>query len=472
MAVAAETIQYTNIDDLPEVAAARQDIRDEAWTTLEARRQQINNGEWQYVPLPIDVLSTASKVLEARDQHGQDSAERQELSAGLWLDCHRLLVEWYRKNTGEYFPAVYHGFDPTAEDFYSHGLFIGQMTKNALTPQDTPEDEDRRVNERVEEATPQILRKIGGIALGGTRIRTISECTDAAIEAYSSDLAAGAEHRGYNGYVPEIQKVMIRDFLFDEASDGRFEEQIGLPGIYLTHEIFQEALLRRGVDVIDKDKTGLHGTQMLAGDDLVTGFLPILDAVASEQWCTNIFMGEEVPTDHPKDYDNIRVEAKARQENLESHSSMVADFVLGLAENNADPREAPAIVEKFVKKILMNMARHNTELATQIFDDKTAEGLRQVVYLESVGRSQEAWELYQKVEVAAPGGGFCGAGSCGLEAITAGSSDAADIKKLGFNAKDSIKDTERKCKCGAKTVYYDLGQSKKGCTTCGKTAKY
>jgi hypothetical protein len=46
------------------------------------------------------------------------------------------------------------------------------------------------------------------------------------------------------------------------------------------------------------------------------------------------------------------------------------------------------------------------------------------------------------------------------------------VNKLGFNAKDTIKDTERRCKCGAKTVYYDLKQAKKGCTTCHKTVKY
>ncbi len=472
MAAAAETIQYINVDDLPDVAAARQIERNEAQALLETRRTQIERGEYQYVPLAIDVLSTAHHVLGATEQYGPDSPERQALDDGLWLDCHRLLTEWYRKNTSEYFPAVYHAFDPTTEDFYSHGLLIGQMTMNALTPQETPEDEDRRVNERVEEATPQLLRKLGGFALAGARVRTISECTDAAVDAYVHDFATGKRHQGYNGYVPEIEKVMIRDLRFDEASDGRYDEQIGIPGVYINHEVFQKALLRRGIDTTAKNKTELHATQMVAHDDLID-FVELLDTVGGEHWNQNLFQGEVVPADHPKDYESIRSEAQVRQEGLKAHSNMVKDFVLSLAENKTDPRKAPEIVEAFVKKLLLNMARHDVSLATQIFDHQTAEGLHEVAYLESIGRYDDAFELYDRVEANAPGGGYCGAGSCGLESIAPGSAEEAAVKKLGFgDSKDVIKDTERRCKCGSKSVYYDLKQAKKGCTSCGKTAKY
>jgi hypothetical protein len=120
------------------------------------------------------------------------------------------------------------------------------------------------------------------------------------------------------------------------------------------------------------------------------------------------------------------------------------------------------------------MVRDDLSLAPQMFDERTAEGLRQVVRLESIGRLQEAAELYLQVEAQAPGGGACGAGSCGLEAIFAGSEDEAAVKELGFgNAKDVIKDTERTCvHCNKKSVYYDTKQGKKGCTSCHKTAKY
>lgn len=472
MAVAAETLQYTSVDDLPEIAAARDDVRLEAEATMAVRREQISRGEYQYVPLPIDVLSTAQKVLTARQIYGENSLEQQELWAALRLDCSRLLAEWYRKNKPEYFDATYQKFDPATEDFYSHGLSIGQMTYNALTPQESIEDDARRINERVEEATPQLVRKLGGIALKGVRIRTISECTDTAIQAYEVDFASGAKHRGYNGYVPEIEKVMIRDFHFDDDSSGRFEEQLGMPGVYITHAVFQEALKRRNLDVSGKDKTGLHATQFLAKDDLID-FAEHLDNIAGEHWQLNLFLGEVVETDYLKDYQSVRIKARERREKLSSHSDMVADFVLGLAEAGTDGRKAPAIVEEFVKKMLMALAREDDSLAVQIFDQKTADGLARVAYLESIGQQGAAAELLQAVERAAPGGGYCGAGSCGLKNIDVLSSkEANDLKKLGFNSKNSIKDTQRSCKCGVKRVYYDLKSAQKGCGSCGAKVKY
>jgi hypothetical protein len=445
-------------------------VRHEAIATIEERRAQITYGMAESVPLPVDAVSTAKKVIAARDEFGEGSPQHMEVKAGLDLDCGRLLSEWYRRNKPEIFEVAYHQFEAETEDFYSHGLSIGQMTFDGLTPQDNPEDEARRINEHVEERTPQILRRaLGRTALHGKRIRTISQCTKTAILAYEQDFAAGRPHQGYNGYVPEIEKGMIRDIWFDEHSDGRFQEQIGLPGTYFQPFIYQRALERRNLDVHSKDRTELHGTQFLAEDDLID-FTRDLDDIAGEHYGLTFFMGEVVPADHPKDYGTIREEARQRRENLQSQRLMLTDFVLTLAENNTDPREAPAIVEKFVKKMLLNMARHDTTLTADMFDQKTADGLREVAALEARGLTEDAMRRYQEVEKAAPGGGFCGAGSCGLEDLK--NSDLDAVNKLGFNAKDTIKDTERRCKCGAKTVYYDLKQAKKGCTTCHKTVKY
>lgn len=468
MAAAAERLSYTDVDSLAEVAAVREELRYESEAIIEARREHKQNGE--YIPLPVDALSTAQAVLAARAEFGEASSEFRYRWQGLWLDCHRLLTEWYRKNTDEYFPRVYREFDPETEDFFSHGFYIGQMTYAALTPQEHPEFEARRVRERVAQATPHLVRKLGNVATTGARIRNISECADTAIAAYEHDFANGIQHQGYNGFVPEIEKVMIYDFIFDEASEGRFDEQIGLPGIYLNHAVFQEALRRKNINAGQKDKTDLLGTQILAYDDLIE-FVKLLDQVGSEHWGVNLFKGAVVPANHAKDYNAIRQEAAQRQEQLRGHSTMLADFVLSLAEDGTHPQKAPEIVEGFVKKMLLTMARGNPAIAEQVFGKQTAVGLLEVAYLETQGLLEEAALLYQQVEKAAPGGGFCGAGSCGLEAIALADYDA--VKKLGFgNAKDVIKDTERRCKCGSKTVFYDLKQAKKGCTSCGKTIKY
>lgn len=472
MAVAATTLvaeQYRLVDDLPEVAGARREVRIGAVALLDSRRQQAEAGkeaDW----LPVDALSTAHKALEAEWTYGPGSAEFHEKFSGLVQDSQRLLAEWYRKKKPEYFPPLRQEFREDSEEFFSHGLSITQMTTNALVPiPGSIEDEKRRINERVEEATPHLLRKLGKIAVGTEVVRTVSECTDIAIADYEQDQANDSPHRGYSGYVPEIKKVMIRDIRLDSDSKDRFEEQIALPGIYITHEIIKTALARRGLDVEGLDKTELHGSQMIADDDLLD-FAELLDKVASEEWCTDIFMGEKVTPDHAKNYATFRVEALERQEGLKDMARATANFVLDLARDNFDRRKAPAHVESFVKKQLLELGKQDAIVAEQMFDKETAQNLQVVVQLESQGRYQESFELMQAVEKAAPGGGSCGGGSCGLESVNLKDESGKKLRE-NLKAEDGdtvVRDKERACKCGKKEIVYAYNKNKvnKYCESC------
>lgn len=462
--------RYISVDSIEAVAAERERVRSQARDTLALRADLIAQGSSQEIPLAIDALSTADKVLAARSEFGEDSKDYQERLAGLDLDCTRLVAEWYRKKKPEYFPPSRHYFDAATGDFYSHGMSIRQMTDNALRPiQDNPEEEARRINERVENETPQILRSIGGVSLAGFGIRTISECTDKAIQDYQEDQKNGRPHAGYDGYVPEIEKVMIRDMRFEDSGD-RLEEQIGLPGVYINHFVIQEAIRRRGVETRGMSKTDLHGTQLLVDDDLMD-FARLLDEVASEEWCTNIFMGEEVPGDFVKDYDNFRHDALARQESLKDTAKTVRNFILDLANDGFDRRKAPAHVEEFVKRLLLGIAVKDAEVAEQIFDAPTAMGLQEVAYLQSIGRNQEAFERLIEVEQNAPGGGYCSGGSCGLENIKEYSTEGQRLKTAlkAEPGETIVKDTERRCKCGAKNIVYAYSSTKvkKYCDSCG-----
>lgn len=460
---------YTLVDDIQEVSIARHHQKLQAEQLLESRRQEYDKDPSTY--LPVDALSTALEVVNAGLTSGEHSDLYKERYKGLVLDCQRLVGEWYRKNKPEYFAPVRHVFDKDTEDFYSHGLSIRQMTDNALTPMaDNPEDEARRINERVEESTPHLLRKLGHIAIGKEAIRTISECTDKAIDDYSFDKANGNKHRGYNGYVPEIEKVMIRDITLKKDSMDRYEEQVGIPGIYITHEIIQKALAQKGVEAENMGKTELHGSQMVVKDSLME-FVELLDTVASEEWCTNVFMGEEVPKGFEKNYSTFKQEALIRQKSLKDLSLTTANFVLSLAEEGFDRRKAPGHVEEFVKKLLLDVAKQDVVIAEQMFDKTTAVGLQKVAYLESIGQLDQANQMMQQVEKTAPGGGFCGAGSCGLESVDINSKSGKDLmKKLNADNKDTlVKDKERACKCGSKSIVYAYNKTKvnKYCEGCG-----
>lgn len=459
---------YQFVDDLPGVYEERLFVRSAAWQLIEDRRQREQTMDAEYAP--IDALSTANNVLFAESVYGKDSHEYQESWQGLLLDCERLVGEWYRKNTSEYFEPTRHIFNAEKGEYYSNGLSIRRMTENALVPiAEDPEEETRRVNERVEEETPRIVRSLGSLALG-RGIVTISECTDSAIESYEADRKAGKKHRGYRGYVPEIRKLMIRHVTVDPETEDRYQTQIGLPGTYLDHETIQIALEEKGLDASSMGKTELHGAQFLADEDPME-FVKHLDAVASEQWATNIFMGEEVPDDFVKDYAAFKQEAKERKESLAGWSKTVALHVLDLAREGFDRKKAPAHVESFVKNMLLNIAKQDETVAEQMFDAKTAAGLKAVTALEARGLFDEANRLWKTVEREAPGGGSCGAGSCGLEGVLEGTKEAADLrKKLGADSGDKIvKDKERACRCGNKSIVYAYNKNKvnKYCESCG-----
>ncbi|MGZ6004879.1 MAG: hypothetical protein ACXWLH_01885 [Candidatus Saccharimonadales bacterium] len=465
------TDRYLSVDDIPLAALARDEVRRQAWAVVRQREQLLADDHEFRLPLTIDALSTARHVNQAEEIYGEDSPEYLDMSAGLQLDCLRLVAEWHRKLRPEYFPKSRHFFDASTGDFYSHGLSIRQMTENALRPvANNPEEVARRVNEKVENETPTILKKIGGFALEQVGLRTISECTDKAITDYQSDIKNGQPHAGYDGYVPEIEKVMIRDIRLETDSGDRLEEQIGLPGIYINHFVIQETLRRQGVETGGMDKTALHGNQLLVQDDLIT-FVRLLDEVASEEWCVNIFMGEVVDANHPKPYQTIRQEAKARQAGLKDMAATAAVYIRDLEREGTSHRQAPAMVEKFVKALLLDECKKDIELTHQIFDQKTADGLKQVAHLEAIGQFEAAQELFTRVESAAPGGGSCGGGSCGLESISPLTDAGKDLAKL-LKAESGdllVKDKERACrKCNKKEVVYAYNKNKvnKYCQAC------
>lgn len=459
---------YRFVDDIPELAEARLAVRLEAQDVLAKRAEQQSQSETTL--LPLDALSTAEHVLGVRAELGADSVAHEEARSGLKLDCLRLVSEWYRKLRPEYFEPLRHTFDAATGQFYSHGLSIEQMTFNALVPIAADhEEESRRVNERVEDATPGIMRKLGGVALGSVGIRTISECTDKAIADYKEDQRVYAPYRGYGGYVPDIEKVMIRDIRIDEANGDRLQEQVGLPGIFITHDIIQRALAERGIAAGHLDKTGLHGAQLLVEDDLMS-FVRLLDEVAGREWCTNIFMGEEVSKGFTKDYQAFWSEAKERQQSLDHLAEKTTTYVLDLAAEGFDKRMAPAKVEAFVKLLLLNEAKRDVGLAEQIFDAKTAIGLVQVAMLEAQGRYVEAQAEFEVLLREAPGGGYCSGGSCGLENVSDFTDEGKQLRdKLKAEPGDTlVKDKERSCKCGQKSVVYAYNERKvnKYCTSC------
>lgn len=467
MAAAAEQLQYLDVGELPLLATARDNARQAAGQTIEFQRQQLRTANYEAVPLPIDALSSATSVREARSAYGDESPEADERYRGLRLDCQRLLAEAARKNTYEYFPPLLQEFDTGKGEYFSHGFSISSMTEAGLTPLAEPEELDRRINERVEEATYQA---IGRLALASPaapqRIRTISECPDWAIEAHQN-----RSKGGYGGYVPEIQKFMIRDVVFDPLSGDRYEEQVGLPGLHITHDIITGLLESRGLTgATSLTKTELHARQFEAGDDLLD-FVSALDTAASIRHSTHIFMGEVA--NRPGSYEAVPEAAGQRQAALDDKARCLADTIVELSDSGIDRLAASGIVDKQVENILFEIASRDTVQAEVMFDRQTARGLEEVNFLRLMGEYGKAEVRLEQVKDQAPAPSYCGAGSCGLENIGLDSAKAATMKEMGMDSSKSLKDTERRCpRCSKKDIVYDLKNKIKGCTSCRSTTGF
>lgn len=460
---------YRPVDASPYLAAVRSAARQEAWQIIESRRELLRQADYEAVPLPVDVLGSAQAVVMAGNRYGEYSEIAQEKLRGLQLDCQRLLAEAARKNTYEYFPPLKQQFDPISEQYYSHGFSIRAMTEAGLTPVAEPEELERRVNEHTEEET---YRAIGQMAVLSAslapnvtpirptpkRIRTISECPDWASEALERQSKGG-----YGGYVPEIAKFMVRDVIFDPATGDRYEEQVGVPGNIIDHEVITRTLEARGVsNAAELTKTQLQALQFEAGDS-VLDFIAQLDSAASTKTGQPIFMGEAVESSG--DYRQIPTAAANRQASMTAQAAELAAELVGLQLLGTDRWAAAGIVEARVKNILFSMATTDTSLAAAMFDANTARGLQQVSQLFALGETELAQAQLKQVETQAPAPSYCGAGSCGLERVD--SVTSGKMEGMGLDSSKSLKDTERRCpKCSKKEIVYDLKNKLKGCLGC------
>lgn len=458
-----------DVDNIPEILFARVRAEQEARKILENNRQLLRDGEFDRVPLPVDPLGTAHRVVAMKLEYGVASTEYQESFAGLLLDSTTLLSEAMRKNTSEVFEGTIQQFDPATEEYFSHGVAMTDITKNGLSPLARPEEIDIRKHDHVGERTNQvipIIKNLGHLALKETvTLRSISECPDWAIEAYESDSKAS-----HGGYVPGIKKLMITDIRFNET-DLREQQQVGLSGLYITHDVITTVLEQQGAIEAGKNltKTELHGKRFIDKSNTgILSFVEQLDIEASRRSNKTIFMGEVVDDDYGKDYDSTVVEAEERRRRLASKPLQLAEYLVSLEENQTDRWAAEALVDNFLKTMLLEVVRKDPSQAEGVFDKATAEGFIEVARLEGLGQFEEARAVQTAVEKAAPAVSFCGAGSCGLESVKALSDEAITARSLGLG-NELLHDTVRRCPnkdCKKKTVYYDK-KGNKACTSCG-----
>jgi len=484
---------WISVDAVPDLYETRQvaDIKSQA--VFEDRMDSLREGDNAMVPYEVDAVSAADLVLAAREQYGERSQQYQETYNNLVVNCGRFFGEAYRKNTYEYFAPLAQPYSADHNDYLAGGIFpVMDMARNGITPLAEDFEQPRRLLEYRELATStrigQLLLQGAGVELAGSAekaakvsVRTISQCPDEIKDRYEQDKAAGIQ-RNYYGYAPQVDKLMIRDTSYDTENGVCYVEQIGIPGTYITPDVIETALQITGV--IEEGQTvtknDVLGMQIIATDGQgVLGVMPLLDSLASARSGKNIFMGEEVAANHPKDYAFIPFEAEERREQQSLDAIALAEYLLELSESGIDHWQANRHIEHFAKERIFHSVKYDAKRAGDAFDETMA---REAGELSVLRDSEDYDELARREALAlenAPSVETCGAGSCGLEEAERDSLEMSAARELGLNVENGvIVDRVRKCPkkdCGevGGIVYTPSrkkpGEYDKACTKCGAT---
>ncbi|MDB5183127.1 MAG: hypothetical protein JWO47_911 [Candidatus Saccharibacteria bacterium] len=455
-----------NPENTPWLRGVRQEALKEGKELHASRHKDLIDGKFDSMVLDVDALGTAEKIDKIRKIHGEDSEEYKEGRRGLVLDCARKWAEAFRINKWEYFEEIVQHYVAELDKVFANGLPVDDMLKNGISPVAVPEELRLRLNDLVSFATSkELLRTPSKEPIATIRI---TPCPEWAHESLKNNPKSA-----HGGNAPQIDKFMLHFDTIDTENSNLYHEQLGVSGDYITPEVMQEVLTDIGAikHRPPMSRAEIHAViAVLQGENLpnITDFMDLLDKKASEKSGKNIFLGEVVTEDHPKDYQIIYTEAEMRRLQQADLAEELACYVENLQAKGVDHAIATQMVEKYMQDRLLDIVEKNPSLAETIFDKPTAKRFHKAQELKAQGRTDEAAQMIDYARMNAPDVGSCGGGSCGLE-LGANLSPQV-LSKLQAEAGDTVLiDTERPCNsCGNKTVVYAFNASKvnKYCTSC------
>ena len=424
---------------------------------LNGFQQKLDNGEFLEVPLAINVLSTANKYLEEDDQ-----TQKAKYFQAIEQDSSRLIAEAMRKNSWEYYPPVFEEYDPIQNDLKSNGINLSDVLRNGLSPLAKEEEKKIRVQEFVEH---QVNLEIINLIEDDHEVRLLSikECPDYVIDEYVNNKSS---EKLYGGYVPEIEKMVIQ--LTKLSKQGASIELIGLSGKNIDHQIITQFLSEKNI-IQDPNitKMELRSKQFIVEDDSLNifDFVEQLDEFSSEKTGKNIFLGEIISDNQEKDYLNAIEQSISRQKSYETKVKNLSRYLIDLCEQGNHPIKAEQELVQFLKRSLFNHVLEHNEQAKTIFNDNVARDIAMINVLIDNKETKQAQDLMKESFNKAPLISFCGAGSCGLIAVSQSSLESKTVHSLGLKG-EVIKDTVRACIfCGKKEIFYDT-KGNKACANC------
>ena len=418
---------------------------------------KLSEERYQEVPLPIDVLGTAELVVKADNPFLRESYKRSLIN-----DSTRLISESMRKNTWEYFPSIFQIYDAESQDFRIGRISLNKVVENGLSPTLDPEEQAIRISEYLEHKISLLVRENLIDTDNAVSLITIKECPDYVINNYQRD-----QQSSHGGYVPEIKKLVISKATI--TKEGQSFEQFALSGEYIDHQVILETLSESLAIPSDSKltKLDLREKQFVGtgkNDELVN-LIKALDQKASQKYSKNLFMGEELKDIKSNNYEELENIAIIRQQTYQEKALLVSEYLINLSEAKTDKRLAEFLLSNFVKKLLFKEVINNPDYASNIFNEEISNELKIAQELLIKGQIDEYKKAQTLIYQNAPSPSFCGAGSCGLEAVSEGSIDSRIAKSLKLKG-ELIKDTVRNCpNCGNRSILYDA-RGNKACTNC------
>jgi hypothetical protein len=445
------------LNDLPEFSFVARRARQIGESIRDERMELLRNGEFDAVPMPIDMTGTARRAVEAERQYGTDSPQALIQYQSLEDDADRQMAETVTKMTWGYFPELTHLYDESQRDFMAYGRPLKSMTANGISPMLHSEETERSINDFVLQNLDEAF--IHSEYADDHVLIRIAECSDWAIEQYKADQKLGKTNTTYGGLVPETEKFMVQCIAFDKEEGERTLEQVGLPGLEIDRDVLHQALYVLGA--IDADtnmaKTELQGTYVMVKKDVISNvldFVKLADGLAEEKTGRPIRMGEVV-TDGAIEYEDVPAEAVRRQQEYAQLTDKLVNKMLDLEREGVDKWQTESHVSSFLKQELRAVVQQKPGEALKIFNKDTADGYVRYQALYRAGKFAEAAMLEEKVFEKAPAPSSCGAGSCGLEGVDE-TTRLSTIKELGGKTSDKVlKDKVRSCpECGEKSLVY------------------
>ncbi len=451
---------WTNLSSIYPFKELEQFLQKQAEAILESNYQELMSGNFDNIPLPVDVLSGAK-------ESDEDSSLNSNLvSEALYNNSARLIAETMRRKSWEYYPPVHETYDPASEDLRVAGHSMNEHLQNGISPLAHPEEQAIRMQEYVDHhINLSILRDYPDQEV---TLITIKECPDYILESYRQ--TPSKKHQ-YGGYVPEIEKIVIeRTVLRNGVAKV---DHVALPGTYIGHDLIVNYLQAKQCLDLNTypSKLELRSMRFMREGKPIDLFDMVaeLDQLATQKVQKEIFIGELLVDAAIKDYDRIEQIARDRQSSYHQLTSQVSSYILDLYQKGTDKRLAETKLSNYLKKLLYQVASKEPELAEVIFDAQTAHLIQTAHILAESGFKEESSKLLEVAYDQAPSTDYCGAGSCDLVAVPKNSKEEKEARKNGLNG-ELVKDTVRtcpKCKTKRKTVVYDLKTAAKFCTNCG-----